>query len=455
MNNTKAEQAFLAALIKKPELFADYHGKVVREAFSSAKHLAVYDAITRAYVENVRIDAITAPEYLPSFVDFSEFDIDVEFDSVEQYWDIVRTHYMSREMVSACQNTITELEHNGSPDAQANLLEERILALTQHSSDKQPTDFAYVLKQALDQTMSSAISVKDGEIFGVDMVNSELNMALGGGRPKKLVVLGARPGMGKSAYAINLIVENSIKANKRGLLITPEMTKELCGQRIMSNVMRIDLHHLETGYLNEAEMRSLFRPTKCLECGGVSFKTDVDMEEFKVVHSCIKCGSHNVTTVMDELRQQNRLDIIDTAAPTIEQIVGYIKSHKIRHPDLEYVVVDHLHEIGGQHENKVEKYEHCCKMLRDTAKSMGIFVLLLAQLSRSVEASDNKRPKLIHLRESGAIEQIADVVLFLYRDSYYSRNVSDDSYELDVAKQRNGPRPVCKGSVNLAYQLFD
>ena len=270
---------------------------------------------------------------------------------------------------------------------------------------------------ALEDIMSETVQTimkrvqNRGELSGVTTGFTDLNSLLGGFQKSDLVLLAARPSMGKTALAVNLAV-NAAKAGKKVAMFSLEMSKTQIGQRILAAFAQMNLSSLFKGELEGTDLV-------------------------------------NLITASNELSNYN-LHIDDTAAISLIELKAKLRRLKMEE-GLDLVVIDYLQLMttGERIENRVQEISQISRGLKAIAKELDVPVLALSQLSRALEQRPDKRPKLSDLRESGAIEQDADIVMFLYRDYVYNKETENPNLaEVIVSKHRNGPI----GVVNLIWK---
>ena len=247
-----------------------------------------------------------------------------------------------------------------------------------------------------------AENLDKGEFTGIKSGFNVLDGKTGGWQPSTLVILGARPNMGKTALALNFAVKACKDEKKKVAFFSLEMTRRELISRIVASEGNVNAHH--------ANVPALMTREEEMAANGV----------------------------MDKLQDWS-LYIDDSYSLPVSKIMARSKRLQREH-GLDLVIVDHLNYIGadGKSENRINEMRKITSALKGMAKELNIPVICLCQLSRGVEGRDDKRPKLSDLRESGTIEQDADIVLLLYREGYYSRDENDNSAELIIAKHRNG-----------------
>ena len=251
-----------------------------------------------------------------------------------------------------------------------------------------------------------------GGISGLSTGFEDLDAMLSGFQKSDLILLAARPSMGKSAIMVNFAVA-AAEAGKTVVIFSLEMSKEQLAMRIYSQLANIDL-------------------TKLL-------KGDLDMDDWKRISQAANGFS------------SKNLFIDDTSGVSITDIRAKLRRLALQQDGVDLVLIDYLQlmEAGGKIENRQQEISKISRGLKGLAKELNIPLIALSQLSRAPEMRSDHRPILSDLRESGAIEQDADVVMFLYRDEYYNKDSEDrGTGEVIIAKHRNGPT----GSIKLVYK---
>lgn len=251
------------------------------------------------------------------------------------------------------------------------------------------------------------------EITGVPTGFNELNKLIGGWQPSDLVILAARPGMGKTAFALNCAA-NAARAGKNVVIFTLEMTKEQLMSRVLSSESRVDSSRLRRGDLNEDEVDRLTQGVRQLN----EISVNMGIDETPGVS-------------LMELRSRCR------------------RYHK--EVGIDMIVIDYLQLMSGsaKADSREREISEISMGLKELAKELNVPIIALAQLNRGPDARPDKRPKISDLRESGSMEQDADMILFIYRDEYYNPSSEDQGIaELLVAKNRHGSTMTIK----LAFQ---
>ena len=240
----------------------------------------------------------------------------------------------------------------------------------------------------------------------------DLDYKTAGMQPSDLILVAARPSMGKTAFVLNVAEYVAFKQNKTVAIFSLEMSKEQLVNRLFSMESRVDSQHLRTGNLSDVEWE-------------------------KLIESAAVIGKSN-------------LIIDDTPGISISEMRSKCRKYKLEH-NLEMIIIDYLQLMSGSGrstDSRQQEISDISRSLKALARELRVPVIALSQLSRAVEQRPDHRPMLSDLRESGAIEQDADVVMFIYRDDYYNKDTEKKGIaEIIIAKQRNGPI----GTVELVW----
>jgi replicative DNA helicase len=288
--------------------------------------------------------------------------------------------------------------------------EKRIFQIVQKRNTEDFTPIRTVVMNAMDKI--EAASKNNGYVTGIATGFTDLDYRTAGMQPSDLVLIAARPSMGKTAFVLNIAQHVAFKLNLPVAIFSLEMSKEQLINRMFSLESSVDAQKLRTGQLN-----------------------DQDWE--RLIESAGTIG-------------RSKLVIDDTPGITVSELRSKCRKLKLEH-GLSMVIIDYLQLMSGSGrstDSRQQEISDISRSLKAIARELGVPVLALSQLSRAVEQRPDHRPMLSDLRESGAIEQDADVVMFIYRDDYYNHDsVKKGVSEIIVAKQRNGPI----GTVELAW----
>ena len=335
-----------------------------------------------------------------------------------RYANIVRDKAMLRGLGQAATD-ISEMVHDGvgTPGEMLESAEKKIYALRKGERGDSLEHIGTVLHKVFDRL--TELSQSDSAIPGLSTGLRDLDMKINGLNKSDLILVAARPAMGKSAFALNLAVNVAKKYKKTVAVFNLEMSREQLALRLLASEGFLDMQKLATGKLTEEEWSKL-----CMASASLS-QTDIRIDDNPSI---------TVADINAKCRRLDNLGLVVIDYLQLMQGSGYGKS-------------------GG--ENRVTVVGEISRALKIMAKELNVPVICLSQLSRAVESRTDKRPILSDLRESGAIEQDADSVMFLYRDEYYNENTEDKGLaECIVSKNRHGETGTVKMQWFGPYQTF-
>lgn len=444
MRSYEAEKSLLGFAFNNPDRIVDLIQVVQPYYFTSADTISAWTAISKCFIDGIPINRVTVSHLIPQDISAEWLYEPSDVYKPKVYVDILHSNWLRRELAAGCNKATAQLADTAiNPLSIRDELENTLLGLVTDGNTKGPIKIDVAIKRAMIMAKDNSEVLKNRGIIGVDLISSHLNYLTAGARPKELWLLAGRTGMGKSLTVNEIINRNSQDLGKEGLIISPEMTAENVCFRLIATRFKIGAQRLASGFLRKAELVALYRPIVCRGCGGVNISSVVKHKDFQVINECRDCGSHDVLTALDEYQANPiPLHIDDRSGLTIAQVVATIKAHKILNAGLEYVIIDYINLItGGAGDTRAEEVKDICQKLRDTAKQLNVCIIAVAQLNREYEKRQNKRPILTDLKEAGALEETADGVIFVYRDSYQDVKNQDTLVdgELILAKQRNGP----------------
>lgn len=408
--NQEAETSVLAAILLDNEMM-DQCTNLQADDFYNVEYSKVYKTMQMLYESSKPIDLITLKENsdVPINLLFALSDTFSSKATFEHHVKIITNNSTKRSVIKLAKELIGEANDSQkdtddligkAEDSLANIREKRI--------DTKGYD---VIKNTVMQTYNKIDSrmKNPGQLIGVSTGYPEIDNKTGGLEGANLYYIGARPSMGKTAL-MTQICTNVASKNVPVLVISLEMSSEQLTQRMLAQEGRISLTSIRDGLLDNEEL-------------------------VKLTHASTKL--HNLP-----------IAIYDTSGISASQIRPIAKKVKREMGGLGLIAVDYLQYLSGKAENKRIEVENNSKTLKQIAKELDVPVLCLSQLSRGCEARNDKRPILSDLRETGAIEQDADVVAFLYRDEYYNPDTEDANIgEFIIRKNRNGTL----GTVKLAW----
>jgi len=430
--NLEAEESLLGSMLILKEAIASIIEIVDESDFYRRAHSEIFRSIKELYSKGEPVDPITLADYLKkknlledvggkTFIHSLISNIPLASNAV-YYADIVKHNSVLRKLIYAA----TDIAKMGYeiPDDLASTVDKAqqlIFSISQdlsysskHGSIIQIKD---VLTEVYDQTV--LLSERKTSITGVSTGFIDLDKMTAGLQNSDLVILAARPGMGKTSLALCMLRNAGGKEDSPVALFSLEMSKQQIAQRLLCSESRIDLHRIRSGDIREHEWPKL----------GYAIE--------KLSESRIYIDDTAFLTVMD-LRARARMLVSKLGVRMI--VVDYLQ---LMQSSLDYK------------ESRVMEITDISRNLKSLARELKIPIIAVSQLSREVEKRDNKRPLLADLRESGAIEQDADVVMFIYRDDYYDENSKNTgTAEILIAKHRNGPTGKTALRFFKEYALF-
>lgn len=423
----EAEQAVLGAILMDPDAVSRVAEILPSsEYFYIATHRTIYNAMMSMFTAGKAVDQITVLEKLKMERDFDEStgktylvqlaESCPSIANVENYARIVRDKYDVRALISAARDIIEDSSDGElEPQMLIDSAEQRIFDIRRGKNIQGLQRIDEVLFQTFDRL--DMLSREDDSVKPVPTGIGDLDRVITGLNRSDLILLAARPGMGKTSFALNIARNVSVVTKKTVAFFSLEMTKEQLASRLLSSEALVGGTKLRTGRLNQEEWNRL-----------------------------IGAG--------DILKNAN-LYLDDTPGITVPEMKAKLRRLK----SIDLVVIDYLQlmSTGRRDGNRVQEISELTRNLKILAKEINVPVICLSQLSRASEQRQDHRPQLSDLRDSGSIEQDADIVLFLYRDGYYEREkgaetvqaaVDQNSGECIVAKNRHGETT----SVKLHWQ---
>ena len=334
--------------------------------------------------------------------------------NVKYYAKIVKEKSLMRRLIRTTEE-ITAQCYQGTDNVEALMdsTEKKIFNLMQSRGGGDFTPIRQVVINALERI--EAASKQNGSITGVSTGFIDLDYQTSGMQPSDLILVAARPSMGKTAFVLNMAQHMAFRDNITTAIFSLEMSKEQLVNRLFSLESKVDAQVLRNGRLEDSDWERLIESAEII-------------------------GNSN-------------LIIDDTPSISIAELRSKCRKYKME-MNLGVIIIDYLQLMSGSSGGKSstsrqQEISDISRSLKAVARELNVPVIALSQLSRAVEQRDDKRPMLSDLRESGAIEQDADVVMFIYRDDYYNKESEKKNIaEIIVAKQRNGP----VGTVELAWR---
>ncbi len=417
--STEAEQAVIGSMLIDPECVPSVIEQLHPDDFYIEENRRIFETVYSMFNNAMRIDAVTVLDQLKSAGVYDDaggraylmqlMDITPTAAGVREYAGIVRDKSMLRAIAEAGAE-IQKLAFEGAGTAAdiAELAEQRIYNVRQGREIKGLSHIKSVIMDLYAQLDERSRS--DSDIPGISTGFPDLDHALTGLNKSDLILVAARPGMGKTAFALNIAL-NAAKACKKDVAVFQlEMSKDQLASRFLSSEALIESQKLKTGNLQEEDWIKIARATNVLA--------------------------------------KTRIYVDDNPAITVAEIKA--KCRRLG-DGLALVVIDYLQLMqsgGRRNDNRTQEVAEISRGLKIMAKELNVPVVCLSQLSRAAEQRADKKPMLSDLRESGAIEQDADIVMFIYRDDYYNEESENkNTAEIIIAKNRHG----ATGSVYLQW----
>lgn len=419
--NVEAEQAVLGAMLLSHDAVIVAMEKLQSQDFYRDVHRIIFEAMEHLHRENKEIDVITLPDELKRMkklddVGGLEYVLNLpnlvgSAANIEYYANIVAEKALARNLISTCTELTTEA-YDGQKETEA-LLDDAERRILQLSDTKNRGDFASV-GAVVEVTLDKITKLYENKagLTGLPTGFRDLDRMTSGLQPSDLILVAARPSMGKTAFTLNIAQNVGVRQHKTVAFFSLEMSQEQLVQRLLCQIAHIDSQKLRTGLLNS------------------------DEEWTRLTDACDKL-------------YESPIYIDDTPGISVAEMRSKARRLKSEH-GLDLIIVDYLQLMQGRNaESRQQEISEISRSLKALARELKVPLIALSQLSRSVESRQDKRPMLSDLRESGALEQDADIVSFLYREDYYDKETENQHItEVILAKHRNGP----VGSVKLYFK---
>ena len=420
-HSVEAEQSVIGSMLIDREAIVVAAGILHGEDFYGKQYGIVFEAMTELNDEGRPVDIVTLQDRLrekdvPPEISSLEFVRDLitavpTSANVRYYAEIVAEKATLRRLIRLNEE-IANICYAGKDSLEVILenTEKKIFELIQKRNSSDYVPIREVVLNAMDKI--EAASRNKGVVTGIPTGFIDLDYRTAGMQPSDLILVAARPSMGKTALVLNIAQHVAFKQKVTVAIFSLEMSKEQLVNRLFSLESKVDSQHIRTGNLSDSEWEKL------IESAGIIGRS--------------------------------QLIIDDTPGISISELRSKCRKYKLEH-DLKLVIIDYLQLMSGssgRNDSRQQEISDISRSLKALARELSVPVIALSQLSRAVEQRPDHRPMLSDLRESGAIEQDADVVMFIYRDDYYNKDTELKGVaEIIIAKQRNCPI----GTVNLAW----
>ena len=421
-HSIEAEQAVVGSMLMDRDAILTSSEIVCGDDFYQKSYGVIFDTVVEIYNEGKPVDLITLQARLkekdvPAEISSLEFVRDLvtavpTSANVKYYAEIVAEKAMLRRLIKLNEE-IENMCYLGKEPMEGILetTEKKVFELVQRKNTGDFVPIKQVVLNALDKIEMA--SKNAGSVTGIPTGFLDLDYKTAGLQPSDLILVAARPSMGKTAFVLNIAQHVAFKANKTVAIFSLEMSKEQLVNRLFALEAQVDAQSLRTGNLKDSDWEKL------IESAGIIGKSN--------------------------------LIIDDTPGISISELRSKCRKLKIER-GLDIIIIDYLQlmtgGVGRRSESRQQEISEISRALKGVARELNVPVVALSQLSRAVEQRPDHRPMMSDLRESGAIEQDADVVMFIYRDDYYHKDTElKNVAEIIIAKQRNG----AIGTINLTW----
>ena len=434
-HNTEAEQSVIGSMIMNKDAIVTASEIITGEDFYQQQYGIVFDTMVELFNEGKPVDLITLQDRLmekdlPPEVSSMEFVAELMSSlptsvNAKTYAEIVKEKSMLRKMIKTMEE-ITNTCYLGKERVQDIMedTEKKIFDLVQRKSNEEFVPIRQVVLNAIEKIEKS--SRTKGSVTGIPTGFVDLDYQMSGFQPSDLILVAARPSMGKTAFVLNIAQYMAFRKDVTVAIFSLEMSKEQLVNRLLSLESKVDSQNIRTGNLEDEEWAKLIEGANII-------------------------GSSNMI-------------IDDTPGISISELRSKCRKYKLEH-NLGIIMIDYLQLMSGsgKSDSRQQEISDISRSLKAVARELNVPVVALSQLSRAVEQRPDHRPMLSDLRDSGAIEQDADIVMFIHREDYYNKEKKDEDGEVQeinqkadskgkadiiIAKQRNGP----VGDLQLLFQ---
>ncbi len=420
-HDREAEQSVIGSMMLNPDAILAAMDTLQAEDFYNRSYGVLFETMVELYSAGKAVDPVILQSELrkkdvPPELGNMEYIADLVGSvptsaNISYYAEIVKDKSILRSLLKITEDISARCYSDR--EETSGLMEEaekKIFQLAQTGSLKEHQDIRQIMMEVLHRTNSAAQA--QGSVTGVPSGFSDLDYKTAGFQKSDLILIAARPSMGKTALALNIAQYVAMKKKIPVAIFSLEMSSVQLGSRLVSMESRVDSQKIRVGRLDSSEWKSFLESAK------------------------------NIS--------ESRIILDDTPGINPTQLRSRCRKYKLENPDLGLIIIDYLQLMASSRrsDSRQQEISEISRDLKEIARELDIPVIALSQLSRAVEKRDDKRPMLSDLRESGAIEQDADVVMFLYREDYYVKDTDKKNIaEVIIAKQRSGPT----GTVELVW----
>ncbi|MCR4777294.1 MAG: replicative DNA helicase [Lachnospiraceae bacterium] len=421
-HSPEAEQSVIGSMIMSEDAIDIASEKITGEDFYSRQYGVLFDAMVELHTEGKPVDLITLQNRL------QEKDVPPELagiDAIREIMEIVPTsanvrHYAEivyeksilRKLIKITEGITNEcFQGKGALNDILADTEKKIFGLLQNQQSGDMESIKSIVMRTIDSI--EAVAKNKGSVTGVETGFYDLDAMTAGFQKSDLIIVAARPSMGKTAFVLNIAEYAAVKHDTAVAIFSLEMSKDQLVKRILAMNSRVDSQDIRTGNLEDEDWAKLVESAATIS--------------------------------------RSKLLIDDTPGISVMELRSKCRKLKLEH-NIGMIIIDYLQLMSGSKNNGESQQQvisDISRSLKAIAREINVPVIALSQLSRAVEQRPDKRPMLSDLRESGAIEQDADVVMFIYRDDYYNKDSEEKGIsEIIIGKQRNGPT----GTVKLLWE---
>ena len=420
-HSIEAEQSVIGSMIMDKDAIVTASEILIAEDFYQNQYGVLFDAMVELFNEGKPVDLVTLQnrlkeKELPPELSSLEFIRDLvsavpTSANAKYYANIVKEKAILRKLIKVTEGITNECYLNKEPvEVILEDTEKKVFDIVQNRSSSDFVSIDKIVLQSLESI--EAASKSKGSVTGIATGFYDLDYRTAGLQPSDLILVAARPSMGKTAFVLNIAEYVAVKSQVCTAIFSLEMSKDQLVKRMLAMNSRVDSQAIRSGELKDEDWGKL-------------------VESVKIIGN-------------------SKLIIDDTPGISIAELRSKCRKFKLEH-NLGLVIIDYLQLMTGNRksESRQQEVSEISRSLKALAREINAPIIALSQLSRAVEQRPDKRPMLSDLRESGAIEQDADVVMFIYRDDYYNHDTEEPGVaEIIIGKQRNGPT----GTVKLGWQ---
>lgn len=419
-HSIEAERSVIGSMMMNSEAVAAAHEILTEDDFYGRQYGLLFKAMVEMYTSGVAVDLMTLKDKLDHMDAMPELS-DINFlkellDSVptsanaKYYAGIVREKSVLRQLIKTSEH-IANTCYSGKEELDEILdeTEKKVFSIVQNRGESEYVSIDKVVLNAMERI--ETVSKIRGTVTGLPSGYTDLDYKTSGFQKSDLVIIAARPAMGKTAFELNIAEYMAFRKNATVAIFSLEMSKEQLVNRLLALESSVDSQKIRTGDVDDGDWEKLIE------------------------------GANTIA--------KSHMIIDDTASISISELKSKCRRYK-REFNLGIVIIDYLQLMTttGRSESRQQEISEISRSLKSLARELNVPIIALSQLGRAVESRPDKRPMLSDLRESGAIEQDADMVMFLYRDDYYNKESEKKGIaEVIIAKQRNGPI----GTIELAW----